>query len=571
MSTRRFAFFFVITIIIYLLTNLFVFDNISKKAFLKRMSSEMTITSKQLDSEIQKFSKGIKISESLISHSLRNTAIAISNNIPASYKDVSNDHLSELAEHLEINVISLIAPKGNDFIVVRSSDPSRIGMRPPGSDTYNTAFRQLLNLEPVTLEGIHAENYWSDQPITRPLNFHAFHKNGYYYDGRTDYIINPYVDNSYFYLVEQEMDLSKYLEILLRGKERVLFDIAIFWDEPAVGNRNHQAKSGDWSSENIGLLFGTNVFEDPRDLKHIQKAIETRENTSYSAEIKNHKIVKTFYPCQDTNGYTYIIGITGNMDPTNPVFKEYILKDVTLSSILTIIVLILVWALLKLFAKFQNEPVATSLVHQESTTDPLWIEVRGQRHDFHNHLDTLHGLLELEYFDDAKAYINEIVEETATINEILDIGSPEISALILSKYSKATAENINFKFDINNLADSKPNLTGPRKIDIVKILGNLLDNAFDEVLKMDTDRRLVVLNGEIRNCEIRFSVRNRVNQQMSLDLIEQMFLPRESTKNSTGIGLSIVRERVMRNKGSLHYELSEDGFIQFNVWLPIEE
>lgn len=149
MSSRTIAWLFTITIILFLLTNLFMFDNISKKTFFERVSSEMTITSKLLDSEIQKFSKSIEISDTLLSYSLRNTAIAISNKIPESYEDVSNDQLSDLAEHLDINVISLIAPRGNDFIVVRSSEPSRVGMRPPSSDTYNKAFRQLLNLEPL--------------------------------------------------------------------------------------------------------------------------------------------------------------------------------------------------------------------------------------------------------------------------------------------------------------------------------------------------------------------------------------------------------------------------------------
>lgn len=568
MSSRTIAWLFTITIILFLLTNLFMFDNISKKTFFERVSSEMTITSKLLDSEIQKFSKSIEISDSLLAHSLRNTAIAISNNIPESYEDVSNDQLSDLAEHLDINMISLIAPRGNDFIVVRSSEPSRVGMRPPSSDTYNSAFRQLLNLE--HLEGSKLKNYWSDQPIAGALNSHALYKNGFYYDGRTNYIINPYVDNGYSYLIEQGMDLNAYIETMLREEEGVLLDIAVFWDIPAGSSRNNQEKSGEWSPPKIELLFGTNVFEDPRDLKYIQKAVEGKENTSYRSEIRNHKIVKTFYHCQDTNGYTYIISITGNLDHTNHVLKDYILKYATLSLILTIIG-VFIRECFKRNAKFQKEPVVASLEHHESTADPLWIEVRGQRHDFHNHLDTLHGLLELEYFDDAKAYINEIVEETATINEIIDIGVPEISALILSKYSKAMAENITFKFELTNLTGSKPNLTGSRKVDVVKILGNLLDNAFDEVLKMNPDRRLVVLNGEIRNCEFRFSVRNKVKQQMSVDLIEQMFLPRESTKNSTGIGLNIVRERVKRNKGSLHYELPEDGYIQFNVWLPIGE
>ncbi|AYB48172.1 hypothetical protein D5F53_33200 (plasmid) [Paenibacillus lautus] len=46
MSSRTIAWLFTITIILFLLTNLFMFDNISKKTFFERVSSEMTITSK---------------------------------------------------------------------------------------------------------------------------------------------------------------------------------------------------------------------------------------------------------------------------------------------------------------------------------------------------------------------------------------------------------------------------------------------------------------------------------------------------------------------------------------------
>lgn len=199
----------------------------------------------------------------------------------------------------------------------------------------------------------------------------------------------------------------------------------------------------------------------------------------------------------------------------------------------------------------------------------LFVEVKGLRHDFNNHLDTLHGLIELERFDEAKRYINDLAEETVQIHEILDIGHPGIAALIQSKLTQSVACRIDLIWDFHNLASGMQKGKGVKTVDIVKILGNLLDNAFDEVMKLTESERKVYIKGEVLGNELRFIVKNKLHRKLFPDAVDQMLRPKHSSKNSTGIGLSIVKERVARYKGGIRAEFPEDGYIQFNVWLPI--
>ncbi|WDH85253.1 sensor histidine kinase [Paenibacillus urinalis] len=559
MPERKFAFLSAITIFIFLLTNLFIFYNISKKTFLNHMSSDTMVISEYISSDIDKFSSTIKISDALLSDSLRNAAIAIRNSLPIKYKDVTNDQLKDLASRLEVSVISLIALVKGDYTVVLSSDASRIGKKLSDCDTCDTAM---------------SDPYWSVKPPVQSINSETHHKHGYYYEGEADYIINPYVDNGYYFLVNQEMDVDTYVNNILQDHKGELLDItALFWIdviEPSVNREltmTSPLRGTNPTEEDIFL--GSNSFASSRDIDHMQRAALTGDYTTYEDVINGQRVIKTFYPGV-VDGYTFIISITGNMEISNPVLNSLISKYGILLTKVTIISLLFGWAVLKL-SKYPGRSVTNEHEKAEGNIDHLWVEVKGQRHDLNNHLDTLHGLIELGFYNEAKEYINEIVEETSTINEIIDIGQPEIAVLILSKMSQATAKNIDFQFEILNKTESKLVLLGSRKMDVVKILGNLLDNAFEEVMKLSPDQRLVVLNGEIRNDVFRFFIKNKLSQHLSPAMIKQMFLPRKTTKNSTGIGLSIVNERVKRNEGSIICQLTEEGFIQFNVLLPTEQ
>ncbi|MEV6494608.1 ATP-binding protein [Actinoplanes sp. NPDC051633] len=110
------------------------------------------------------------------------------------------------------------------------------------------------------------------------------------------------------------------------------------------------------------------------------------------------------------------------------------------------------------------------------TTDTL----RAQAHEFVNRLHTIAGLVELGEHDEVVRYITR----TSELHESLDrevtrvVRDPALAALLIAKASQAAEQNVTLT--IGPDTDLPP--VGDRlAADLVTVVGNLVDNAFDAV------------------------------------------------------------------------------------------
>lgn len=113
--------------------------------------------------------------------------------------------------------------------------------------------------------------------------------------------------------------------------------------------------------------------------------------------------------------------------------------------------------------------------------ESLFTSMKEQRHDYNNHVSTIHTLVELGEYEELKRYAAEITGETTLMNDIININVLAISALIQSKLAQAYDKRIIFNHEIENL--QQLGLGAMKATDFVKILGNLIDNAFDAVME----------------------------------------------------------------------------------------
>lgn len=577
MSAKNLTWVSFITILIILLANDAIFYFVSKKSLTENLASEMETISNQISLSVDNVESAMYLSDTLVSHALKNTAIAIRNDLPSSYNDVTNEKLVELAEQLNVTAISLFARNGEDIVVVRSSEPRQIGLSSKGWGDYFTAFNQLFNLEPVTVEGVVSEHYWSGKISGSSSNPESLqNKYGYYFDGSTNYIINPYIDSSYIQQIEWSLGANAYVRKTLDENKGKLLAIAGFnprtfaldEDDPRLYTVSNGVRNPRYSERRI--LFGSNEYADHKDLEFIEAAIRTGRVSSYTANVNGYEVLKTYFPVTSENvQFPYVIGITSSMDSVQKALHNQLLSHTIIIAVVTAASIIVGLIVIRGINRVKNRVAQDVQDNYTDELNSLLVAVKGQRHDFNNHLDTLHGLIELECFDEAKRYINDLAEETVRIHEVIDIGHPGIAALIQSKLTQSIARHIDFTYEFRNLAGGRLDIVGVKSVDVVKILGNLLDNAFDEVLKLPEGERTVFISGEMYENELRFAVKNKLHREVLPEAIDLMFRPKQSSKNSTGIGLSIVKERVTRYRGGIHAELPEEGFIQFNVWLPI--
>ena len=189
--------------------------------------------------------------------------------------------------------------------------------------------------------------------------------------------------------------------------------------------------------------------------------------------------------------------------------------------------------------------------------------VRGQRHDFLNHLQILSFLVQQQEWSTLNEYLRKLLKEVSEYNDILKLDNPIIAALINSKISQANRRGINIKPDISaSFSDF-----AAHSMDIVRILGNLIDNAIEAVV-LNEDKELsleIFEKGSALIC----SVSNKYYG--SLQLLNKIFEPEFSTKadSHTGIGLYVSRQLAKKLNGTLEYHFNPlDNIITFTLTIP---
>ena len=169
------------------------------------------------------------------------------------------------------------------------------------------------------------------------------------------------------------------------------------------------------------------------------------------------------------------------------------------------------------------------------TTDTL----RAQAHEFVNRLHTIAGLVELGEHDEVVRYITR----TSELHESLDravtkaVRDPSLAALLIAKASQAAEQNVTLTIGAGT--DLPP--VGDRlAADLVTVVGNLVDNAFDAV----------GAGGEIEVCvradgdDVTVTVTDS-GPGVDPALAERVFQQGYSTKGETGghhgLGLAMIR------------------------------
>ena len=114
------------------------------------------------------------------------------------------------------------------------------------------------------------------------------------------------------------------------------------------------------------------------------------------------------------------------------------------------------------------------LIHQE---------MRGFKHDFHHHLQTLRAHLESGETERALAYIDQLDKELKNVGTLLKTGNVSLDAVLSAKLAQAKAKNIAVTVKAN-----VPDKLTLSDIELGIVVGNLLDNAMEACLSVPEER-----------------------------------------------------------------------------------
>ncbi|CAM4358200.1 Spo0B domain-containing protein [Paenibacillus tarimensis] len=121
----------------------------------------------------------------------------------------------------------------------------------------------------------------------------------------------------------------------------------------------------------------------------------------------------------------------------------------------------------------------------------LFTAYRSQRHDFVNHVQTMHAMLQLNKRKQLEAYMEEVVEDIQALSEQREaMGVPALAALIQAKSALAADHRISMQIQIGELPKGKTDI---RMLDMIGIIGQLIDMVLEEMMKLPYNLRQLEL------------------------------------------------------------------------------
>ncbi|MDD3853928.1 MAG: Spo0B domain-containing protein [Syntrophomonadaceae bacterium] len=216
------------------------------------------------------------------------------------------------------------------------------------------------------------------------------------------------------------------------------------------------------------------------------------------------------------------------------------------------------------FVQKQNRLVEAQRLHIENLQEMMQV-IKGQRHDFINHIQVIYGFLSIQEGDKAREYVKQLYQDVQISGDVLQLGIPALSAMLLVKMGAAEGKNISLNIEIEtSLAD----LRVPSS-DVVAVAGNLINNALEAVEDMDPENRTVKLGVYTESGFHVIQVHNPgyIPEEIQNRIFEAGFSTRESDRER-GIGLPSVKYLVEKYQGRVTVNSHPDEGTCFTVYYP---
>ncbi|MGE8205481.1 ATP-binding protein [Heyndrickxia sp. NPDC080065] len=194
-------------------------------------------------------------------------------------------------------------------------------------------------------------------------------------------------------------------------------------------------------------------------------------------------------------------------------------------------------------------------------------DLRAQTHEFANKLYVLSGMLQLKQFDEALSFIQSEAAIHKNQNQILfqQIVDHKIQAILIGKMGKASEMKVKFTIDQSSELQPLPTRIGLSQL--ISILGNIIDNAF-EAVSNSMKKEITFFATDVGN-DIVFEIVD-TGCGIRVEAMNQIFQKGYTTKTGKkrGYGLSIVKEVVDELHGTIEIQEKKCGGTIFSIFIP---
>jgi len=190
----------------------------------------------------------------------------------------------------------------------------------------------------------------------------------------------------------------------------------------------------------------------------------------------------------------------------------------------------------------------------------IYREMRGYKHDFHHHLQTLKGQLEAGEAERAIAYIEQLDHRLMNVDTLLKTGNVSLDAILSAKIAQAKEEQIAVTIKAN-----VPDTLTISDLELSIIVGNLLDNAI-EACRIAEGERFIRIFISMKGNMLYFSMLNAAGAKKKK--IGSLFATHKDGVH--GFGLRRAEAILEEHGGWVKYN-SEDGAFTSEFLVPAIE
>ena len=209
----------------------------------------------------------------------------------------------------------------------------------------------------------------------------------------------------------------------------------------------------------------------------------------------------------------------------------------------------------KQIASYQQELMETHY-HE---VDNMYRQIRGWRHDYRNHIQTMKAYAASENWEAIRRYLDLLDDDLTAVDTVIRTGNPMTDAILNSKISLARSKNIQVEADAYIPVKLKLS-----EIDLCCIIGNLFDNAIEASMNLPEAQRVIRVYMDMKGTQLYISFTNFTAGKK----IKKEGKRFRSTKGrGRGFGLARMDAIVERLNGYISRN-SEDGAFTTEILLP---
>lgn len=206
-------------------------------------------------------------------------------------------------------------------------------------------------------------------------------------------------------------------------------------------------------------------------------------------------------------------------------------------------------------AEYQNQ----ILTRQVSEIQNIYMTMRGWRHDYHNHMQSLKAYLSKGMEEEAKDYLERLEKDLDEVRQLIESGNVALDAILNSKLSLAIQEKIQVDYKA-----AVPEQLTVTDIDLCVLIGNLIDNGVEACQKMEEgDRKIRLYIGVLRQ-QLYIYVLNSTNEVVRR--LDEEYIT--TKRGNHGHGLKRINLIVEKYGGFINRK-NEPGVFVTEIMMPL--